>query len=188
MNTVMESLLAELISKLNSYIEGRVKDRGEKKSWITQQTFLIEVASLAEKISLNFLINYDISPLPKSAEEAVSVYSLLDEYRNSSVMKKLIDRYEINLNLANDNAKVMEGLQQSRQLLLKQQMARISKRKEDPKIIKAYDTCKIFEKRSNLLETLVLQNLCQTQFLKQWLQKTSSKVSSEIAALGKMIM
>jgi hypothetical protein len=35
MNTVMESLLAELISKLNSYIEGRVKDRGEKKSWIT---------------------------------------------------------------------------------------------------------------------------------------------------------
>lgn len=52
---------------------------------------------MAEKISLNFLNNYDISPLPKSSEEAVSVYSLLEEYKNSNTMKKLIDRYEINM-------------------------------------------------------------------------------------------
>lgn len=35
MNSNMESLLVQLINKLNSYVEGRVKDKGEKKSWIT---------------------------------------------------------------------------------------------------------------------------------------------------------
>ncbi len=78
MNANMESLMVELINRLNNYIENRTKDKGEKKSWITEQTFLMEVVSLAEKISLNFLNNYDISPLPKSPKEAVSVYSLLE--------------------------------------------------------------------------------------------------------------
>jgi hypothetical protein len=35
MNAGMESLMVELINRLNSYIEGRIKDKGEKKSWIT---------------------------------------------------------------------------------------------------------------------------------------------------------
>lgn len=78
MNANMESLMVELINRLNNYIENRIKDKGEKKSWVTEQTFLMEVVSLAEKISLNFLNNYDISPLPKSPEEAVSIYSLLE--------------------------------------------------------------------------------------------------------------
>jgi hypothetical protein len=73
----------------------------------------MEVVSLAEKISLNFLNNYDISPLPKSSEEAVSVYSLLEEYKNSHTMKKLIDRYEINMLFSSENAKLLESLQES---------------------------------------------------------------------------
>lgn len=62
----MESLIAQLANKLRTYLDGRVKDKGEKGTWANEQTFLLELVNLAEKISLNYLNNYELAPLPKS--------------------------------------------------------------------------------------------------------------------------
>lgn len=64
----MESLIAQLANKLRTYLDGRAKDKGEKGTWANEQTFLLELVNLAEKISLNYLNYYELAPLPKSNE------------------------------------------------------------------------------------------------------------------------
>lgn len=78
MNSEMESLLVQLINKINSYVESRIKDKGEKGMWNIEHKHLLEINNLSEKISLNYLNHYELAPMPKSNEEASSVYSIFE--------------------------------------------------------------------------------------------------------------
>ena len=48
--------------------------------------------------------------MPKSNEEAVSVYSILEEYKKSNRMTKAIDRFSLNFNLSKENVEILQGL------------------------------------------------------------------------------
>ena len=64
----MEANLAILIRKVYDYLDmktGKHKKTQEDMTFDKEQKFLLDINSLAQKLSLTYLEKYQVSPLPK---------------------------------------------------------------------------------------------------------------------------
>ncbi len=68
-----------MINKVYDYLDvksGKAKKTTkEEMNFEKEQKFLLELNSIAEKISLTYLEKYEVSPLPKCNEDCINLYA-----------------------------------------------------------------------------------------------------------------
>ena len=189
----MESLLAQLAHRLQQYLGARQK--GKRMEWTQEECFLLELAQLSERIGLTFLDKYHICPLPESNQTAVSVYSVLEEYKESNRLHRVVDSYGLNLELSKENAELACQLQEGQQQMatLSNEVVPRTKGSKNAsnkiasigdKVGKLASALRLSQQRANFTQNLLIQNLCHTQLVRQWVDKAHSRLSEQLDSIS----